>query len=177
MENKNLFTIVERRGKNPNSRNGFKKGYTPSNTQREKMSEKAKITLNGFKKGNTLGVANKGKIHSVWQNEINRETMLKNIMQRKNIKWFDTRPELKMKELLTALGIKYEFQYRIDSYVVDFYIPSKNIVLQVDGNYWHNREGAQERDGRQNTRLAELGYTVLRFWEKDIMSKKIQLCL
>lgn len=57
-----------------------------------------------------------------------------------------TRPELHMAEILDAAGIRYEWQHRIGRYVVDFYLPDANAVIEVDGVYWHPNGPDERRD-------------------------------
>lgn len=50
-----------------------------------------------------------------------------------------TNAELAFKALLKLANIKYEFQkiifYNNSFYIVDFYIPDKNVVIEIDGNH------------------------------------------
>jgi len=74
---------------------------------------------------------------------------------------------------LDHFGIKYLPQHSIrEAHTVpDAYIPTTRTVLYADGDYWHRLPKTAERDTRQNLKLAELGYTVHRFWEKDLRTK------
>lgn len=50
----------------------------------------------------------------------------------------NTKIELKVKNILDKNGIANIHQYdKIKSYYVDFYLPDINLVLEVDGDYWH----------------------------------------
>lgn len=51
-----------------------------------------------------------------------------------------------MAELLDTAGISYEWQHRIGRYVVDFYLPDVNAVIEVDGVYWHPNGPDERRD-------------------------------
>ena len=59
------------------------------------------------------------------------------LMTTGKIKKFDTLPELKMKDMLKAWGYEYEFQKILKGVICDFFIPSKNAIIHVDGEYWH----------------------------------------
>lgn len=74
--------------------------------------------------------------------------------------------------ILTAIGVSFQSQYPIDRYVVDFFVPSRALVIECDGTYWHNLPGAAERDAARDVLLVELGYTVLRLPEVDIVGGK-----
>jgi hypothetical protein len=69
---------------------------------------------------------------------------------------------------LDALDIPYEPQKVIGRCVVDIFI-APNIVLELDGKYWHNLPGAKERDARRDAWLQSRGYVVLRLGEDDLI--------
>jgi len=79
-----------------------------------------------------------------------------------------TRIEYTVEMLLTAIGISFEREHRIGTFLADFFIPSKNLIIECDGEYWHSRPGAKERDARRDTWMIERGYKVLRFSEQQI---------
>lgn len=78
--------------------------------------------------------------------------------------------EVILYETLTALGLSFVRQHPICEArtVPDAYIAEGKIVLYADGDYWHALPKTAARDKRQNTRLAELGYTILRFTELEL---------
>lgn len=49
-----------------------------------------------------------------------------------------TEPERVFANMLSELGIEFETQKIIDNKIFDFYIPSKNIIVEVHGDYWHS---------------------------------------
>lgn len=76
-------------------------------------------------------------------------------------------------DYLLLKGILFEKQKLVGSrYVVDAYIPSLNLVIEADGEYWHSRQDNIERDKRKNKYLKEKGYTVIRLSEKEINNGK-----
>lgn len=91
-------------------------------------------------------------------------------------------PELKCEKILQNLNIQFIHQKFIKpNFYVDFLIG--NIVLQVDGEYWHGhprfapldkRQVAQrKRDAAQEKYLTACGYSVLRVWESDVTEETI----
>jgi len=110
----------------------------------------------------------KPTVHSLEARQKMRNSRLNYMESGKSI-MYNTRPELKMKDLLDKLGVEYVFQKRILDYFVDFFIPSKNLIIEVDGNYWHNYPYGTEKDKIRDIRLKAEGYEVLRFWESDIL--------
>jgi very-short-patch-repair endonuclease len=108
--------------------------------------------------------------------EIARRVIMKTISSGKMRKVINTKPELKMKEILEEMSLRsnvdYAFQKRIDNYLVDFYLPMYCLVILVDGEYWHNYPNHSKTDLVQNKILRQKGYTVLRFWASDILKNK-----
>jgi very-short-patch-repair endonuclease len=68
--------------------------------------------------------------------------------------------------LLETLGIVYEAQKRIGRYYADFYVPSKQLVIECDGEYWHSQQVAH--DAKRDAFMRSQGYTVLRLSEQSI---------
>ena len=85
------------------------------------------------------------------------------------------------KEFLEKLGINYVYQYKAESIgrFFDFYIPSANLIIEIDGDYWHSYNVEKEDMNptqKHNKRVDEAkdkwaifhGIPVLRIWEHDI---------
>ena len=85
--------------------------------------------------------------------------------------------EERMKEFLDKHGIEYESQkifyiyaedgWIIRYYIADFYVPSKDIIIEVDGKF-HNE---QKQKDKTRTRIIQENYPqveVLRFAWEDI---------
>ena len=58
-------------------------------------------------------------------------------------------------------------QHNIENYIVDFYIASKNIVIEVDGLQHLSNEG-RESDEIRDKNLAKWGITTLRYSNESI---------
>ena len=71
-------------------------------------------------------------------------------------------------EILDALGVGYETQKRIGPYFVDIYVPSKNLVIECDGEWWHSCPEQIKRDRVRDAYLKKRGYQVLRLPERVI---------
>lgn len=52
-------------------------------------------------------------------------------------------------------------------YIVDFYLPDNNIIIECDGAFWHDNR--KEYDIKRYKYLESLGYIILRFSEVDIL--------
>lgn len=60
----------------------------------------------------------------------------------------------------SQLGFKFRRQQSIGGYIVDFYCPSKKVVIEIDGEY-HNFQ--KESDRVREIFLSSLGIAILRF--------------
>ena len=80
----------------------------------------------------------------------------------------DTSIELKMQNILTKNNIIFsKHRLLLYKYQVDLFI-EPNIIIECDGDYWHNRPDMKERDRIKDIALKNAGYTILRFWEHKI---------
>jgi len=59
-------------------------------------------------------------------------------------------------------GRKFRRQQSINIYIVDFYCPSENLIIELDGDP-HGDYIQIEKDKIRDKYLEKLGYTVLRF--------------
>jgi very-short-patch-repair endonuclease len=65
-------------------------------------------------------------------------------------------------------GYDFDRQKPIDKYIVDFYCKDLMLAIEVDGE---SHYGNTEKDKKKDKRLNELGVTVLRFDDLDIIYK------
>lgn len=92
-----------------------------------------------------------------------------------------TRPERIVYERLDAAGIEYLKQYPIFHWIVDAYVPSANLIIQVDGDYWHGNPSLTKQeeleprirkrigiDRAQEKWFEKSGYNLLRVWESEL---------
>ena len=63
-------------------------------------------------------------------------------------------------------GIKFRRQQPIGNYIVDFVSFEKRIIVELDGGQ-HATE--KKRDRIRDERLTEDRFTVLRFWNNDVL--------
>jgi very-short-patch-repair endonuclease len=62
-------------------------------------------------------------------------------------------------------GRKFRRQNSINTFIVDFYCPSEQLIIEVDGEY-HNNPETIEKDLKRDKHLEGLGFIVLRFENK-----------
>lgn len=71
-------------------------------------------------------------------------------------------------KVLDGLGVEYKPQNLMGFYVMDFYVPQYNLVIECDGTYWHSKPGARRRDIIKNKWIRSQGMLLVRLWEHDI---------
>lgn len=91
--------------------------------------------------------------------------------------------EYKFEVILELLEIKYIHSYLIKEInkIYDFYIPEHNILIEIDGDFWHcnpdtkyslpeckTQEINIKNDKFKTQWAKDNGYKLLRFWENDI---------
>ena len=76
--------------------------------------------------------------------------------------------ERKLSECLTAKGIVFVTQHQIGPWCVDAFVPSLNLVIEADGDYWHSLPNVVVRDKKKTGYLRKAGYTVARLTETQI---------
>ena len=101
----------------------------------------------------------------------------------------DTGPEIAVRRLLHARGLRYRVVYRPLDHdrrtTVDIAFPRARVAVLIDGCFWHGCpehyrpprthadyweskiHGNTARDQRNNQALADAGWTVLRFWTHE----------
>ena len=70
---------------------------------------------------------------------------------------------------LKARGFHFRRQVPIDHLIVDFACLSARLVIEIDGGQ-HNMEMRRNRDADRDAHLRRTGFTVLRFWNNDVMA-------
>lgn len=83
--------------------------------------------------------------------------------------------EIKMKKVLESLNLDFEEYFKLNGWVWDFCIPNKRVLIECDGDYWHNYPTGSKSDHIKNKWVKNNNWKLLRFWERDI-NKNIELC-
>ena len=78
-------------------------------------------------------------------------------------------------DFLKHLPVTVHRQKTIGNYIVDFYIASKGIVIELDGSQ-HYETGHQQRDKLRDASLVSEGYRVLRYSNADINCRFREVC-
>lgn len=128
------------------------------------------------------------------QNDEQYKIRMSNVMQKnkedgKMISGYTmTKPHEMTVKQLEEMGIKYQCEYPIKYYLVDIYLPEYNLMIEVNGDYWHSNPvlgydtNAEVQKKRIRTDKSKHSYIknqynieVLYLWENDIM-KNPDLC-
>ena len=94
----------------------------------------------------------------------------------------DTWIEREIQAFLQDADIDFVKQFEIDRMTVDFLIPSKNLVVEANGDFWHANPSIYgkdkplhkihprviEKDKRKLRQLNDKGYSVYVVWENDL---------
>lgn len=66
------------------------------------------------------------------------------------------------------LGHKFLFQYIIGQYIVDFFCPDANLIIELDGGYHSETQQAYDDEIRTQW-LESMGYKVIRFSNEQVL--------
>jgi len=95
-----------------------------------------------------------------------------------------TKPEKEMNQILKELKVEFEPQKVVGFKIYDFYVPQSNLLIEVDGDYFHANpevytEEALNSMQKRNLKNDEFkdtlangrGYNLIRVWESDLANK------
>ena len=175
----------------------WNKGLTKDDDERLDYGEKISNNLernkkiSEYRKGrkrpqHVLDSLDKG-MREYWGKEENREKQRK-----KRVKYLKdyqynnkTILESRFGDLLESIGVDFIFQYTICGFNFDYYLPKYDLVIEVDGDFYHcnpikypngpiyeTQKTTIKNDDKKN-KICEGsdGLKLLRFWETDINDK------
>ena len=94
---------------------------------------------------------------------MNSQILRKNLTDAEKVLW----SRLRRKQLC---GIQFYRQKPILNYIVDFYAPAVNLVVEIDGGQ-HYEHVYAERDKIRDETLSKLNLKVLRFSNLEVLNK------
>ena len=162
------------------SKTWFKKKSTPWNKGKE-LSEKTKKKISKSLKGGkwvTREYRNKMKkiTTEMWKNEEHREKFIRGMKKATSLT--PNRLEKQMIGIMNKNNFPFIFvgngnfwiRGKKNSFNPDFLHKDKNQkkIIEVFGDYWHNREDHKKRDIQRIKTYKEKGFSVLIIWEKQI---------
>ena len=96
----------------------------------------------------------------------NAQALRKNMTPEEKHLWYD---------FLKHLPMKAHRQYNIGNYIVDFYIPQKQLVIEIDG-IQHLTEENKEKDQIRDKFLEGQGLRIIRFPNESIRKNFADVC-
>lgn len=94
------------------------------------------------------------------------QNLRKNMTKEEKHLWYD---------FLKKLPITVNRQKNIGNYIVDFFISTKRIVIEIDGSQ-HGTVENKASDQQRDSDFYKLGITVLRYTNKDINQRFNVVC-
>jgi very-short-patch-repair endonuclease len=89
-----------------------------------------------------------------------------------------TSAELKLWNELRAhrlMDLPFRRQYPVAGYIVDFACPARKLIVEVDGSQ-HGEADNRRLDDLRTKRLEADGWTIIRFWNDDILHSLDGVC-
>lgn len=94
------------------------------------------------------------------------KVLRKNCTREEKHLWYDC---------LKKMPVQFYRQYVIEKYIVDFFCPKANLVIELDGSQ-HFEEEAMLYDAERTKVLESYGLLVLRYTNHDIHTKFDDIC-
>ena len=73
------------------------------------------------------------------------------------------------------MGLSFRRQMPIAGYIVDFACPDKKLIVEIDGSQ-HALAEVSASDAARTAKLEALGWTILRFWNDDVIRDIDNVC-
>jgi len=103
----------------------------------------------------------------------------------------DTKPELLLADMLRISGLSFIKQFPLPRIYCDFYLPEHNLIIEVDGDYWHANPDRFSQDDKigpkkvsahliwandlkREEKIKSHGYKVMRIWASSLKTKTAQ---
>ena len=89
-----------------------------------------------------------------------------------------TEAELRLWNALCAkrlMGLKFRRQVPIGPFIVDFACPDKRLIVEADGSQ-HGDDDTIDYDATRTSFLEASGWTILRFWNDDVLKDTDGVC-
>lgn len=80
-----------------------------------------------------------------------------------------TNIENQFRYALLRKGLNFIEQASIGPWSIDFYLPEHEIIIEADGEFWHNTIKAKMKDRRKDAWLKSKGYQVFHFTGTEIV--------
>lgn len=112
---------------------------------------------------------------------INEYGMSSDALGRESNLIHSTKPEILLQNWLQLKGITFKSQYSLEGYRFDVCIPSKQLLIEVDGDYWHanpsifssvddRQKRTLENDVKKEKAIKSTNFRLIRIWESEILA-------
>lgn len=85
--------------------------------------------------------------------------------------------EIEVEAVLQRLGEPFVAQKKMGRFLCDFYLPSRKLVIECDGDYWHSRPKQRAKDAKKDRWLTSHGQKVVRLRECEIKADSLAAVL
>jgi hypothetical protein len=129
-----------------------------------------------------------GRGDELWTEEMRKNQAIKAVKRLKKMNFSSkpTEPQIIINNLLSKLNINYDNEYDCKYYLIDNYLTDNNLMIEVQGNFFHCNPTMNLLNSRKNKIIAKdkskhiyikryYGVEILYLWEKDI-KENIKLC-
>lgn len=184
-------TIGKMRISKLGDKNPMKRKYAV--TKRLETIKKKYPNWGDFNKGKKNGLWKAGKNHPCYGKPMSKERreLQKQIRAKQKFPSKDTSIEIKIQNFLKELKIEFVTHKYIKevehSYQCDIFVPSMNLIIECDGDYWHGNKDLypdnklskriitqRATDKVRNYELVNGGFNVLRMWEHKIRDMQLE---
>lgn len=111
---------------------------------------------------------------SEWRKKLheeNPETHPNRCLASNRKKW--TYPERVAGTYLDEQGVEFDYNPKVGKYYPDFWIRGTNILIEIDGERWHD----PDKDAIRDSTLLDMGYIVHRIKSKSDIRKELAIIL
>lgn len=91
-----------------------------------------------------------------------------------NRRKYSTKPERQFAEFCKSNNIRYVEQYRkVGNYhPYDFFLPDYNLLVEIDGTYWHSSPAQKAKDLKHVENALQAGYNITRIDTTELAEQK-----
>lgn len=102
--------------------------------------------------------------------ERNRERLIELYLSRRKC---GTKPERDFEQWLRENNIEFESQYRRvgNKHPYDYFLPQYNLLVEIDGHYWHSKPAQKIKDRKHNRDAKRKGYNIVRINTQKLKKK------
>ncbi len=84
--------------------------------------------------------------------------------------------ENELSKLLDDYNIHYETQFQLEEFRYDFRIRDTNILIEIQGSYWHTKPQRRQRDLFKQELARKNGFKLLVIWDYQLRDSEVVIC-